>query len=48
MIAAGSDNGILQLFDKQGASIVSPWKGHSDTIFSVQFSPDGKYIASCL
>ncbi|TEB23448.1 WD40 repeat-like protein [Coprinellus micaceus] len=45
--AAGSDDGILQLWDVQsGHTVGEPMKGHTSSVTSVCFSPDGSKIAS--
>jgi len=36
----------LRLWDRDGNPIGSPFRGHKDSVLSVAFSPDGKYIVS--
>ncbi|MBD2304727.1 caspase family protein [Chroococcidiopsis sp. FACHB-1243] len=46
MIVTGSQEGKLQLWNRQGQAIGKPFKGHTDYVKSVAFSPDGKSIVS--
>lgn len=46
-IVSASDDGAVTVWDaNSGDRVLGPLKGHSDPIFSVAFSPDGKCIAS--
>ncbi len=36
----------MRLWDTTGNPIGGPFRGHEDTVLSVAFSPDSKYVAS--
>lgn len=40
-----SDNAI-RLLDVKGFELVKVFKGHDNSVFSVSFSPDGRYLVS--
>jgi WD40 repeat protein len=45
---APTEDGELKLIDVAAGKVVKEFKGaHSDTVFGVRFSPDGKLLASC-
>ncbi|YAF94009.1 MAG: NACHT and WD repeat domain-containing protein [Nodularia sp. CChRGM 3473] len=46
LIASGSDDGTIRLWNQQGQSIGLPFSGHEGAVTSVAFSPDDKYIIS--
>ncbi|NER24798.1 MAG: TIR domain-containing protein [Symploca sp. SIO1C2] len=46
MIASGSADGKVQLWDLEGNPIGKPFEGHKKGVFSVAFSPDGQTIVS--
>ena len=46
MIASGSADGKVRLWDLKGKLIAQPFEGHELGVFSVAFSPDGKTIIS--
>ncbi|MEH2390136.1 MAG: caspase family protein [Nostoc sp.] len=46
MIASGSLDNKVRLWNIQGNSISNPFCGHKNSVWSVAFSPDGKMIAS--
>ena len=45
-IVAGTDGGIVKLWNLERKETPKSFKGHSDHVSSVAFSPDGKTIAS--
>ncbi|KAG8742369.1 hypothetical protein FRC10_001591 [Ceratobasidium sp. 414] len=46
-IASGSDNKTVQIWDAHtGQTVGQPLNGHTQSIWSVAYSPDGAYIAS--
>ena len=46
-IVSGSDDNMLRLWDAgSGKPIGEPLKGHTNSVLSVAFSPDGKRIVS--
>jgi WD40 repeat protein len=46
MIASGSDDNTVRLWDISGNPIAQPLRGHEESVSSVAISPDGKMIAS--
>ncbi len=44
---APTEDGEIKLFDADGKLILDFKSPHSDTVFGVSFSPDGKMLASC-
>jgi len=47
-VISGGADGTLILWDvATGRTIGQPWQGHKNTINSVAFSHDGKYVISC-
>ncbi len=46
LIASGSNNHLIQLWDLQGQPIGQPFQGHKGTVSAVAFSPDGQLIVS--
>ena len=45
-IAAGTESGLVLLWDLATRKKIVRLNGHADTVFSVAFSPDGKTLAS--
>jgi small GTP-binding protein len=46
LIAVGSDSGIVTLLDAGNGGAVATLKGHRGKIWSLAWSPDGRYLAS--
>ncbi|MDV2992030.1 MAG: Tol-Pal system protein TolB [Chroococcidiopsis sp. SAG 2025] len=46
IIASGSIDRTIRLWDKSGKPVGQPLQGHQQGIFSIAFSPDGQYIVS--
>ncbi|MGL4620624.1 nSTAND1 domain-containing NTPase [Chroococcidiopsis sp.] len=46
IIASGSIDKTIRLWDKSGKPIGQPFQGHQQGVFSIAFSPDGQYIVS--
>jgi WD40 repeat protein len=46
IIASGSEDGTIRLWNLDGNSIRPPFQYHAGWVFSVAFSPDGQLIAS--
>ncbi len=46
IIAAGSENGTIRLWQTSDGKLINTWRGHSGHIFSIGFSPDGKTLFS--
>ena len=46
-LAAGSEDGSICLWDLKGGGAPRVWRGHTDAVFGVAFSPDGALLASC-
>ena len=45
-IASGSDDQTVKLWDLDSGSLLFTYRGHSDWVRDICFSPDGEYIAS--
>ena len=43
-IISGSDNGTIQIWDAETGTAVE--EGHTDSVLSVAYSPDGQHIVS--
>jgi WD40 repeat protein len=46
LLASGSFDGTIRLWDVATGSLVRTLKGHAHYVLSVAFSPDGKLLAS--
>ena len=44
---APTEDGEMKIFDAAGKFVSEIKNGHSDTVFGVAFSPDGKLLATC-
>lgn len=45
-LASAPDYGVIRIHDFQTGNVVALLKGHTDSIHSLTFSPDGRYLAS--
>jgi WD40 repeat protein len=45
-IVSGSQDNSIKIWNASTVELQSTWRGHSDDVRSVSFSPDGKFIAS--
>ncbi len=45
-MASGSWDNAVKLWSVESQKEVTTLEGHSDFVYSVAFSPDGKYLAS--
>jgi WD40 repeat protein len=45
-LASGSDDKTVKLWSVESQKEVTTLQGHDNIIYSVAFSPDGKYLAS--
>jgi WD40 repeat protein len=45
-LASGSEDNTVKLWSVESQKEVTTLQGHSDSVYSVAFSPDGKYLAS--
>jgi WD40 repeat protein len=45
-LASGSEDKKIKLWSVESQKEVTTFKGHRGNIYSVAFSPDGKYLAS--
>ncbi|MBN1203082.1 MAG: WD40 repeat domain-containing protein [Anaerolineae bacterium] len=46
LLASGSSDGTVKLWAAPGGELIQTLQGHSDTVLSVAFSPDGTLLAS--
>ncbi|KAI9623332.1 hypothetical protein KEM48_009492 [Puccinia striiformis f. sp. tritici PST-130] len=46
LLAAGSLDTVVRLWDIHNGLLLDKLKGHSDSVYSVAFSPDGKFLVS--
>src|SRR5262245_61404203 len=46
IIAAGSDDCTIKLWDAQTGQLLRSLEGHTNSVLSVAFSPDGQVLAS--
>jgi WD40 repeat protein len=47
MVASGSDDYTVRLWDAETGACVKTLRGHGSVVRSVCFSPDGRMVASC-
>jgi WD40 repeat protein len=45
-LASGSEDNTVKLWSVESQKEVITLQGHDDIVFSVVFSPDGKFLAS--
>jgi WD40 repeat protein len=45
-LASGSEDNTVKLWSVESQKEVTTLQGHSEYVYSVVFSPDGKYLAS--
>ncbi len=45
-MASGSNDKTIKLWSLETQKEVATLQGHNDCVYSVAFSPDGKYLAS--
>jgi len=45
-VASGSDDKTVRIFNLEDGTCQKVLKGHSDMVFAVAWSPDGKMLAS--
>jgi len=46
-VAAGSHGTVVRIWDVATRTLVHCLRGHTDSVFSVAFTPDGKGLVSC-
>ena len=46
LVAAGSLDTVVRIWDVQTGQLVERLKGHRDSVYSVAFTPDGKGLVS--
>ena len=47
MVASGSMDETVRLWDVETGACVRTLEGHGDVVYSVRFSPDGRMVVSC-
>jgi WD40 repeat protein len=45
-LASGSADKTVKLWSVESQKVVTTLQGHSSWVYSIAFSPDGKYLAS--
>ena len=48
LVAAGSLDKIVRLWDAQTGYFLERYEGHLDSVYSVAFSPDGNFLSSLM
>jgi WD40 repeat protein len=46
LLATGSNDGTVKLWNREDGSLIDTLIGHTDRVYQVQFSPDGKTLGS--
>lgn len=46
LLASGSLDKVVRVYDTETGQLLSRFEGHSDSVYSVAFSPDGRQLAS--
>ncbi|KAG1817665.1 WD40-repeat-containing domain protein [Suillus subaureus] len=47
-VVSGSDNGVVRLWDMDTCKIIAKWTGHTDKVWSVCWSQDGRRVKTLI